>query len=92
VRQGEAEIGRLRLTNFEDPQRLYQDGNGYWIAPRGLREAAHEAVVHQGALEQSNATAVEELVAMIAVQRAYDSAAKTMSSIADSYGRLTRPF
>jgi len=92
ARQGPTEIGRLRLVDFADPQRMYQVGDGHWHAPADLKEVAHDAVVHQGALEQSNASAVEELVAMIAVQRAYDVTASAFSTIEQSYRRLTRPF
>ena len=92
VRQGDTEVGRLRIVNFEDPSRLSQDRHGYWRAPNNLREVAHTAVVHQGALEQSNATGMEEMVAMIAVQRSFESVANVMSSIEDSYSRLTQPY
>ncbi len=92
VRQGLLEVGYLKVVNFEDPQRLYQDGNGYWLAPNDLRETNHTARVHQGALEGSNATGVEEMVAMVSVQRSYETTARLISSIADSYSRLTRPF
>ncbi len=92
LRQGTTEIGRLRIVNFADPGRLRLDGQGYWSAPAGLRRVAHEATVHQGALEESNALGVEELVAMVDVQRSFESVARVMSSIADSYQTLTRPF
>jgi flagellar basal body rod protein FlgG len=91
VTQGQRPIGRLRVVGFADPGRLGQDGHGYWSAPRGMRESAHSAVVHQGALEQSNASGVEEMVAMIAVQRSFETAASVVSSIEESYRRLTRP-
>ena len=92
VRQGGAEIGRLRIVDFEDRTRLKQDANGYWRAPRGLKQTAHSATVHQGALEDSNASGMEELVAMITIQRSFESVANVMSSIEDSYRRLTQPF
>ena len=92
VRQGQVEIGRLRIVNFADAGRLRLDRDGYWSAPASLRHAAHEATVHQGALEDSNALAVEELVAMVDVQRSFETVARVMSSIEDSYRTLTRPF
>ena len=92
VRQGVDEIGRLRIANFADSSRLSLNADGYWQAPPRLAEAAHSATVHQGALEDSNASGVEELVAMISVQRSFESVARVMSKIEDSYSRLTRPF
>lgn len=92
VRQGADEVGRLRIVNFKNPARLRQSGDGYWSAPAKLPRAAHGAVVHQGALEDSNSAGVEELVAMVAVQRSFETAARVMSAIDDSYSRLTQSF
>jgi len=92
IRQGSAEIGRLRIVNFDDPSVLRRGGPGLWQAPPRIEEAAHTAVVHQGALEGSNATAIHEMVEMIETQRAFESSARLMSSIEQSYRRLTRPF
>jgi flagellar basal-body rod protein FlgF len=91
ARQGFEEIGRLKVVNFEDPQRLTLGEHGYWNAPADLPEATATAVVNQGALEESNATGMEEMVSMINVQRQFDTVARAMKSIQDSYRRLTRP-
>ena len=91
LRQGERNIGRLRLAHFATPQRLTQDGHGFWVAPDGLREIAPTGVVHQYALEEANTSGVDELVAMVSVQRAYELTADALRSIDDSYQRLTRP-
>ncbi len=91
VRQGGADVGRLKIVDFEDNQRLISDGNGYWTAPADLKEATATATVHQGALEESNSTGVVEMVDMILVQRQFESMAQTMKSIQESYRRLTRP-
>jgi len=88
VRQGDRVIGRLRLVNFERPDQMRQDARGYWNAPRGLREAAHEAVVHQGTLEQSNAVATDEMIQLIELQRSFESAATLVRSVDESYQRL----
>ena len=89
VWQGEAQVGRLRLVGFAEPARLRPDRNGYLHAPGGLQEVAHEAEVRQGALERSNVSAVDEMVALIATQRSYESAARLMSAIEQGYRRLT---
>jgi flagellar basal-body rod protein FlgF len=92
VRQGSVEVGRLRIVDFADRQRLTRDANGNWVAPSGLRHATATAAVHQYALEGSNGNGIEEMVAMIGVQRAFESVTRVVSSIEESYRRLTRPF
>ena len=91
VRQGAEDVGRLKIVDFEDDQRLVSNGGGYWIAPADLKEATATATVHQGALEESNSSGIAEMVEMIVVQRQFESMAQTMKSIQESYRRLTRP-
>ena len=90
VFQGQDEVGTLRLANFEDARRLEIGADGYLVRPQGLREVAHEAEVHQGALEASNVEPTEELIALIQIQRAYEGAARAMSAIEQTYSRLHR--
>jgi flagellar basal-body rod protein FlgF len=90
VRQGVQEIGRLRLVGFANEGALRLDPEGYWQRPAGLEEEAHTAHVHQGHLEGSNVNAVEELVALVQIQRTYQSAASALSAIERSYRRLNR--
>jgi flagellar basal body rod protein FlgG len=90
VMQGERELGRLRVVDFRDYRGLRQDGDGYWTAPAGARRKAHSAAVHQGALEQSNASSIEDVVAMVTIQRSFEAASNVMSMINESYTRLTR--
>jgi flagellar basal body rod protein FlgG len=90
VAQGQREVGRLRIVDFADRNRLAQNAEGYYEAPPGARRRAHTAEVHQGALERSNAVGLEEVVALVTVQRAFEAAANVMSMIDDSYQRLTR--
>jgi len=92
VRQDNAELGRLRVVNFLDKSQLRHDSNGYWRAPASLAESASTARVHQYSLEESNANGMEEIIQMIEVQRAFESTANVVSSIEQSYRRLTRPF
>jgi flagellar basal body rod protein FlgG len=92
VRQGSNELGRLRIVDFADRQRLTRDAQGNWVAPADLRRTTPTAAVHQYALEGSNGNGIEEMVAMIAVQRAFESVGRVVASIEESYRRLTRPF
>jgi len=90
VRQGATDVGRLRLVDFEDTGPLRQDTEGYFHAPPSLREKAAAPEVRQGALEGANTSAIDEMVAMIRVQRQFESASNVVGMIADSYRRLNR--
>ena len=89
VWQGTDRLGQLKLVNFSDPQRLRPDSQGYLHAPASLDESAHEVEVRQGYIERSNASAVDEMIALIATQRNYESATRLMSAIDQGYRRLT---
>jgi len=92
VRQGGQDIGRLRVVDFEDKHQLSKDRFGFWSAPAGLKQVAHETSVHQYSLEDSNANGVEEMVDMIAVQRSFEVVARVFEAIDQTYERLTKPF
>lgn len=89
VWQEDAQVGQLKLAHFQDLARLQRDSDGYLHAPPSLKSAAHELEVRQGYLERSNASAVDEMIALVATQRSYESAARLMSSIEQGYRRLT---
>lgn len=90
VSQGGRTVGRLRVVNFADLQRLQQDSTGYFRAPLDLAESTHTAAVHQGALEGSNVAPIQEMIAMITVQRSFGGASNVLGMIADTYRRLSR--
>jgi flagellar basal-body rod protein FlgF len=90
VRQGDVEVGRLRIVDFEETGRLEFDRKGFYHASGSMRETTSTAVVRQGTLEGANVSAVDEMVAMIATQRSFESASKLMQTIEQSYRRLTR--
>ena len=48
-------------------------------------------MVRQGFLERANVNAVEEMVAMISVQRSFESSARLMQMIDQTHRRLTAP-
>jgi flagellar basal body rod protein FlgG len=91
VRQGGASIGRLRLVDFADAQRLEEDARGNWRAPRGLSEKPTNAALRQGAVERSNVDAMDELVAMVVAQRRFENSTSVMRSIEQTYRRLNQP-
>jgi flagellar basal-body rod protein FlgF len=87
--QGERRVGRLKIADFEDRSRLELDRRGYLHAPADLVAKPHEAEVRQGHLERANVSAVDEMVALIAVQRSFEAASRLMTAIDQSYRRLT---
>jgi flagellar basal-body rod protein FlgF len=91
VRQAANQVGKLRVVDFDDKSSLTVDSRGFFVAPSSALEKAPEAQVRQGYLEQSNVSAVDEMVAMIAVQRQFESGARVMSAIDQTYRRLTNP-
>lgn len=90
VSQGDRRVGRLRVARFAAPERLLQQDDGRFAAPADLEVVPHTARIHQGALEGSNVSAVEEMIEMMAAQRAFGSAANVLSLIAETYRRLSR--
>jgi flagellar basal-body rod protein FlgF len=89
IRQGTKDIGRLRLVDFVDPGQLEKLGGGYYVAAPALEELPSDADVRQGALERSNVSGVDEMVAMVSIQRNFESAQSVMRLIDQSYARLT---
>jgi len=90
VTQGDQVIGDLLLKDFQEPQRLQPDRKGNFHATRNMEEIPPQAVVIQGALEGSNANAVDELIRLVVVQRRFEGATRMMSMIDQTYSRLTQ--
>lgn len=91
VKQGENRIGRLRVVDFADRTQLAIDGQGNFLARPRAVPATPTAEVRGRALERSNADSIEELVALIRVQRSFESATNIVRSIDQSYKRLNAP-
>ncbi len=73
-------LGRLKLVSFERPELLVKQGASLY---RALPEAGASPVVGprlvEGSVERSNVSAVRELTHLIAVQRAFDAAMRTLN-------------
>ena len=70
-------IDQLRLSAVDNPGGM-TPVNGQYFLPGNQPEREAKGVVHQGYLEQSNVEPVQELVEMIAIQRRYDAAQKSL--------------
>ena len=81
------EVGQITLTDFVNPAGLFAKGENLYLesgasgpAQAGTPGQAGLGLLQQGALESSNVNTVEELVAMIETQRAYEINAKAIST------------
>jgi flagellar basal-body rod protein FlgF len=64
--------GKLRVVDFDKPQRLQKDGSSTFLAPANVqsRPAANARIV-QSAIEKSNVQGVVEMTRLIEVTRSY---------------------
>jgi len=84
-----SDVGRLRLVNFVEPQRLDDAPGGYWRADERLEvTGAQGAEVRQRQRERSNVDALDELVNLITIQRQYEAAQRAMATESDLRRRL----
>jgi flagellar basal-body rod protein FlgF len=91
VRQGDATIGQLDVVDVDQPSKLVQASGGRWTAPAGVQEIPAKATVRQATIERSNVESMDELVALVSVQRGFESAATMLRTIEQSYSRLNQP-
>lgn len=77
-----AEVGRLRIVEFENLDNLRQEGGTrfYEYQDAGLRDAENSQVL-QGYIEGSNVSTVDEMVDMLVASRAYESAQRAVGMI-----------
>lgn len=77
--------GRIKLTNFAQPQRLQKDGSSTFAAPANAQQTAPtNARVIQGAVEKSNVQSVVAMTRMIDVSRAYTALAQMLQNQSDA--------
>lgn len=84
-------LGRIALLSPERPEALQQRGNNLFVLADGVDPATamvdtltlpenRQARVRQGVLEQSNVNLTDEMAEMVQVQRAYQLAARALTS------------
>ncbi len=84
------QIGKLRVEDVPAGAKLQHEGNGLFAAPAGRTPVGDaDRTVRQGMREESNVNSVEAMVDMIAVQRAYASVQKVMTTIDSARGIAT---
>ncbi|WP_084462708.1 flagellar basal-body rod protein FlgF [Oceanibaculum pacificum] len=92
--QDGAEIGRMQIVAFENPQVLDRAGNNLYVSVAEPVEAENFKVV-QGALEGSNVNSVSEITRLIEVHRSYERTSNMIQQehdrIRDGIRRLGKP-
>ncbi len=86
--QDDQQIGRLAVFKFDDPDAVHRIGNGI-LGPVGDNNATpiQNAPVLHMTVEGSNVLLMEELVSMISLNRAYESARKILDVSDDNAGK-----
>lgn len=74
-------VGTLGIVDFENYDYLEKYGENLYDLTEGGAVAATNATVLQGVLETSNVQVVDEMVSLIAIQRAYEANQKVITSI-----------
>ncbi|MHC5033422.1 MAG: flagellar hook-basal body protein [Planctomycetota bacterium] len=83
-------IGRLRLVDIPEPDSLVAEGWATFRNDGSSPTDALDSTVIQGAIEESNVNAVQEMVALIGVMRAYEASARIVRRLDALNGRLIR--
>ncbi|MDG1050420.1 MAG: flagellar hook basal-body protein [Planctomycetota bacterium] len=82
--------GRLRLVNVAGPHSIEPGEQGGFRLRDGAEYTEANATVRQGFLERANLETIDELVELIAAQRAFESASQAFKTIDQSFSRLYR--
>jgi len=77
-------IDRLRIVEMEENATLQKaEGTAFRVDPASIRDIENPVVL-QGRLERSNVNAVEEMVAMIEMERQFESTQKVVRMLDDT--------
>lgn len=79
--QNEAIVAKLAIKDFVDTSTLRKVGNNLIQTTDQTQEQEFNGVIKQGFLEQSNVNAVNEMINMITVMRAYESNQKVIQAL-----------
>ncbi len=81
IYQNQELVGDIGLINFENYDYIEKYGENLYNLVEGGVIVESDAAIHQGMLETSNVNVVDEMVDMIAIQRAYEAGQKVITSI-----------
>ncbi len=74
-------VGRLELVEIPQPETLIPEGWGVLRNAGSSPSRAHDSEVIQGAIEGSNVKAVQEMVALVEIMRAYEMSTRTVKRL-----------
>lgn len=86
--QGDQQIGKMALFTFQKPGELRRSGGGL-LAPNPDNLASpveRPAIIHK-CIEASNVRPIEEMIGLVSLGRAYESAKKVIDSSDDAAGK-----
>lgn len=81
VSSGGAVVGRLKVVDFPASAELASRGGGLYSAPAAQEQGAGATHVRQGAIENSNISPVDGVVALISAQRSAESMRHVLSML-----------
>jgi flagellar basal-body rod protein FlgF len=84
-------VGQLQVARFPDARELVRVGTTLFEAPAGVQPQAGTGQVRQGYLEGANVQVVNEMVAMIASSRRFESAQRALRALSQALQLSTRP-
>ena len=90
IYQNEELVGTLGVVDFEDYDYIEKYGENLYNLVEGGVVKESLASVRQGMLETSNVNVVDEMVDMIAIQRAYDVGQKVITSIDETLAQTVK--
>lgn len=89
VSQGSNQLGKLKITTFNDPHLLTQIGNSYFAAndPHLVPTAVATPTVRQGYLEAGNTSSIVEMANLISAMRQFEANQKVVQMNDDRMSR-----
>ncbi|MBR4026647.1 MAG: flagellar hook-basal body protein [Lachnospiraceae bacterium] len=86
IYQNDQIVGTLGIADIDNYDYIEKYGENLYNFLEGANVMASDAKVRQGVLETSNVNVVNEMVNMIAIQRAYEAGQKVITSIDTTLG------
>ncbi len=81
ISQGANQLGRINVVTFEDKSKLIPLGGGVFVPTEGMEPVEMKKPgVLQGYLEGSNVTALNEMIALVQIARAYEANQKIITN------------
>jgi len=84
-------IGRIRVVDVPPPRAMHPVGGSAFAVADGVTpQQTEEATVRQGAIEQSNSNAIDEMVSMIATLRSFEAAQRALRQMSEITEQLSQ--